>query len=154
KGDATASTSGLLEVLIGEGVRRAGKDPTGLADEVALSHENDLEGCLVAAEKRGNDLQKAEVKFVETLAHNRFLRYCTRQDRPGLCEAIDMNGQHPLIFIEPKGHGQSRYTGDRVQLRRSGRGVATYTYLGRAEDAEKTKGKSIGYDLIPIYDTL
>src|SRR5262249_46621490 len=67
KGGADAATSSMLEVLIGEGVRRAGKDPTGMADELALSHENDLEGCLVVAEKKAAGLSKAEVKYVETM---------------------------------------------------------------------------------------
>ncbi|MGH9840922.1 MAG: hypothetical protein ACREEM_19280 [Blastocatellia bacterium] len=158
KGDGGAATSTLLETLIGEGLRRAGKDPTGgLADEVALSHENDLEGCLVVAEKAGNDPRKATVKFVETLAHNRYLKYCAREDRAGLCEAIEMNGQRPLIFIEPKGHGLSRHVGDKFQLKRAVKGVMTYTYAGRAEDsgeAADKSAKSTGYDLIPIYDTL
>ncbi len=161
KGDGGAATSTLLETLIGEGLRRAGKDPTGgLADEVALSHENDLEGCLVVAEKAGDDPRKASVKFVETLAHNRYLKYCAREDRAGICEAIEMNGQRPLIFIEPKGHGPSRYVGDKFQLKRAVKGVMTYTYSGRAEDSDEAanksdkSAKSVSYDLIPIYDTL
>jgi hypothetical protein len=158
KGDGGAATSTLLETLIGEGLRRVGKDPTGgLANEVALSHENDLEGCLVVAEKAGGDPQKAVVKFVETLAHNRFLKYCAREDRPGICEAIEMNGQRPLIFIEPKGHGPSRYTGDKFQLKGSVKGVLAYAYAGRAEVSDEAAGKSaqsVGYDLVPIRDTL
>jgi len=158
KGDGGAATSTLLETLIGEGLRRAGKDPTGgLANEVALSHENDLEGCLVVAEKTGNDPRKATVRFVETLAHNRYLKYCAREDRAGVCEAIQMDGQRPLIFIEPKGHGPSRYTGDKFQLKGSVKGVMTYTYSGRAEDSDEVankSAKSVSYDLIPIHDTL
>lgn len=151
--------SALVDVLIGEGLRRAGKDPTGgMADEVALSHENDLEGCLVVAEKRGTALSQAIVRFVETMAHNRFLKYCPREDRAGVYEAIEMNDQRPLIFVEPKGHGPSRYTGSRQQLKDSVNGVMVYSYAGRAEDADKALSqageKKVGYDLIPIYDTL
>jgi hypothetical protein len=151
--------SALVEVLIGEGLRRAGKDPTGgLANDVALSHENDLEGCLVVAEKQGRDLSKAVVRFVETMAHNRFLKYCPREDRPGICESIEMKEQRPLIFIEPKGHGPARYTGSRQQLKGAIKGVMVYSYSGQAEDGDKALsragGKTAGYDLIPIYDTL
>jgi len=63
-----------------------------------------------------------------------------------------MRGQRPLIFIEPKGHGPSSYTGSRRQLKDSINGLMVYSYTGRAE--EPGREKSIGYDLIPIYDTL
>src|SRR5574341_2426022 len=151
--------SSVLETLINEGLRRAGKDPTGgLANDVALSHENDLEGCLVVAEKRGQDLSAAVVRFVETMAHNQYFRYCSREDRAGICEAIEMKDQRPLIFVEPKGHGQMRYTSGPQQLKNSVNGVMVYSYAGRAEDADKALSKpgdkSAGYDLISIYDTL
>ncbi len=153
------ATSALVDVLIGEGLRRAGKDPTGgLADDIALSHENDFEGCLVVAEKRGKDVSKAVVRFVETMSHNHYLRYCAGEDRAGVCESIELKGQRPLIFIEPKGHGQSRYTGSRQQLKNSVNGVIVYSYAGRAEDADKALSqpgdRPVGYDLTPIYDTL
>ena len=154
KGDLAKSE--LLELLISEGLKQAGgKDPTGgLADEVALSHENDLEGCLVVAEKKGQDLAQAEVKYVETMAHNNFYRYCPGAGSAGLCEAIEMRGQRPLIFVEPKGHGPARYDGSRQQLKNSSNGVMTYSYTGRADDPERGGGKTIGYDLIAIYATL
>lgn len=153
KGGLTQST--IIDVLIAEGLRRAGKDPTGgLADEVALSHENDLEGCLVVAEKRGNDLSKAVVQFVETMAHNHFFRYCAQDVRVNLCEAIRLEGQRPLIFSEPKGHGAMSYTGDRQQLRGASNGVLRYQYAGRADNHDAVKDKTIGYDLLAIYDTL
>jgi hypothetical protein len=157
KGDLAKSQ--LLELLISEGLKQAGgKDPTGgLADDVALSHENDLEGCLVVAEKRGQDLAKAEVKYVETMAHNNYFRYCPDEGRAGICEAIEVRDQRPLLFIEPKGHGALRYNGSRQQLKNSINGVMIYSFTGRAEDPDRVdrdKEKSIGYDLIPIYETL
>jgi len=156
---AGLANSSILETLINEGLRRAGKDPTGgLANDLALSHENDLEGCLVVAEKRGQDLSAAVVRFVETMAHNQYFRYCPREDRAGICEAIEMKDQRPLIFVEPKGHGQMRYTGGPQQLKNAVNGVMVYSYAGRAEDADKALSqpgdKSAGYDLTPIYDTL
>jgi hypothetical protein len=144
----------MVDTLLGEGLRRAGKDPTnGLANDIAMSHENDLEGCLVVAEKRGGKLNAAAVQFVETMAHNRFLKYCPREARSAVCEAIGMDGERPLIFVEPRGHGPSRYTGDRRQLKTSVGGVMVYRYAGHAEDHSEVRGKNIGYDLISIYDT-
>lgn len=166
KGGLTKST--IVEVLLGEALRRVGKDPTGgKAGEVALSHENDLEGCLVVAEKKGTDLSQAEIRYVETMAHNRYLKYCPREGKAGICEPIEMNGNHPLIFIEPKGHGPSSYTGNKLQLANSINGVMVYSYAGRAEDNDEVYSstevrpaggryvgyKYIGYDLMPIHDT-
>lgn len=144
--------SAVLETLMGEGLRRLGKDPTGgLADDVALSHENDLEGCLVVLAKNGKELT---VQFVETMAHNRYLKYCPGTGQKDVCEAIEMDGERPLIFVEPKGHGPSRYTGDRQQLKNAVNGVLVYRYTGQAEDHDKITGKFIGYDLQAVYGTL
>ncbi len=147
-------TSAVVDVLMAEALRRVGKDPTGgLANDVALSHENDLEGCLVVAEKRGDDPDKAVVQFVETMAHNKYLKYCPREVSNSACETIDMDGERPRIFIEPKGHGPERYTGDTKQLKNCVNGVMIYRYTGRAENHDEISGKEIGYDLLSIYDT-
>lgn len=148
------NTSALLDVLIKEGVRRAGKDPTGRAEDVALSHENDLEGALVVAEKRGTALAQAVVQYVETMAHNRYLKYRSGEVRSRIGMLVRMEEQHPLLFIEPKGHGVERYIGTREQLKRSVKGVLTYSYTGSADDPEKVRSGMVGYDLLPIYDTL
>jgi hypothetical protein len=154
KGDLAQSQ--LLELILAEGLKQAGRDPTGgLAEDLALSHENDMEGCLIVAEKNGQDLARAEVKYVETMAHNNYFKYCPGEGRAGICEAIEMKGNRPLIFVEPKGHGSSSYSGSRRQLKNSINGVMIYSFTGRAEDpADRVKEKSIGYDLISIYDTL
>src|SRR6185369_10716057 len=68
--------SELLDFLLKEGLEKAGADPTGgMADDVALSHENDLEGCLVVVHKLAERTPPEAVEYVETLAHNRFLKY-------------------------------------------------------------------------------
>jgi hypothetical protein len=147
------SKTTIVDTLLGAGLRRASKSPTGaLANEIAMSHENDLEGCLVVAEKRGGELN-ASVQFVETMSHNRFLKYCPRETRSAVFEAIQMEGERPLIFIEPRGHGASRYTGDRRQMKRSVGGLIVYHYAGQAEVHPEVPCKNVGYDLIPIYDT-
>src|SRR5215218_536847 len=66
----------ILSEAIKEGVRRGGRyDPTGLSAEAVLAHENDMEGCLVAAAKSGEDPKSARVVYVETLGHDRFQKY-------------------------------------------------------------------------------
>ncbi|MBS1808239.1 MAG: hypothetical protein JST84_08620 [Acidobacteria bacterium] len=150
KGGLGKST--LLDVLIKEGVRRAGKDPTGLADDVALSHENDLEGCLVVAEKHGDDLSQAVVQYVETMAHNRYIKLRPANTSAGA--VVQMTAQHPQLFAEPKGHGITQYIGSREQLKNSPRGTLVYSYIGNAENPETMRGDAVGYDLVPMYETL
>jgi hypothetical protein len=150
KGGIGKST--LVDILIKEGVRRAGKDPTGLADDVALSHENDLEGALIVAEKRDDDVRKAAVQYVETLAHNRYLKYRPQAVPGSVGEIIEMNDQRPLLFVEPKGHGVTRYSGH--QERKSLRALLVYSYTGTADDPDKRRGDAVGYELVPIQETL
>ena len=148
-------TSSLVDALLTEGLRRVGKDPTGgLADDVALSHENDLEGCLVVAEKENADSVDGTIQMVETVAHNQFLRYRAPDYKTAVGDTVDLKDGHPVLFAEPKGHGLSRYTGFREQLKKSVGGTLIYVYSGRADDPETTRDKTIGYDLIPIYSTL
>jgi hypothetical protein len=145
-------TTTLVDTLLSEGLRRIGKDPTGYADDVALSHENDLEGCLVVAEKQSQDT--GAVQYVETLAHNRYYKYRAAEIKSDPGETIELSDGHPILFAEPKGHGLARYTGFREQLRKSTGGALIYSYKGQADDPERMRDKNIGYDLIPIYDTL
>ena len=140
----------ILSEAIREGVRRGGKyDPTGLSGEAVLAHENDMEGCLVVAEKNGVQLSKARVVFVETLAHNRFLKYeAGVGDRP---ERVSLEGQRAKLYVEPKGHGISRYVGGPDQSPR--RGIVVYEYTGRA-DAPSAEPGDVGYALVPLGPTL
>lgn len=104
----------LTGALLSRAARRGAKASTrvrktSIADDVVLAHENDLEGCLVVAEKRGARLEDAEVVLVETLAHNRYLKF--RPD-PTLTDdvgALRVEHQQPLLYIEPKGHGMEAY---------------------------------------------
>ena len=152
KGGLAKST--LIDALIKEGVRRAGKDPTGLADDVALSHENDLEGALVVAEKRGNELGNAAVQYVETMSHNRYLKYRPRDVPGAVGDGIEMDGQQPLLFVEPKGHGVSNYTSTTGRAKKAAIRMLVYAYTGNAEDPDKKRRETVGYDLVAIYETL
>lgn len=144
----------LLSDAIREGVRRGGQyDPTGLSAEAVLAHENDMEGCLVVAEKEGEDPERARVVVVETLAHDRFLKYAPEGTHaPASFARVRLEGQSPVLFIEAKGHGVLAYDGGEKQEPR--RGTLVYTYAGRAEDPESVNKETVGYELIPLYDTL
>lgn len=156
KGGLTAST--IFSALIRTGIERLGRDPTGgLADDVALSHENDLEGCLVVAAKRGGSLDRAVLEYVETLSHHRYLKYRAPGSASQIGEQIELRDGRPVLFIEPKGHGIERYTGDAYQERAGINGRLTYVYAGRADDPERSerseRSEEIGYDLLPIEGT-
>ena len=146
----------LLSDAIREGVRRGGQyDPTGLSAEAVLAHENDMEGCLVVAEKDGEDPARARVILVETLAHDRFHKYAPEgTDAPASFERVRLEGQSPLLFVEAKGHGVLAYEGGDKQEPR--RGTLVYTYAGRAEDPEAfgKEKEAVGYELVPLYDTI
>ena len=106
----------ILSQLIREGSKVGGKyDPTGLADEAALAHENDMEGALVVVKKNGSDPANAQVVFVETLAHNKFIRYQTGDSQSGF-STVRLEGQHPILYVEPKGHGIEAFVGDQKQV--------------------------------------
>ena len=155
KGGSTAGP--LLSDAIREGVRRGGRyDPTGLSAEAVLAHENDMEGCLVVAEKDGEDPARARVVAVETLAHDRFLKYAPEGvPSPASFQPLRLEGQSPVLFVEAKGHGVLAYDGggDKQEARR---GTVVYNFAGRAEDPEAVgkEKETVGYELVPLYDTL
>jgi len=152
----------ILSEVIRDGARRVAEfDPTGLAQDAVLAHENDLEGALVVAEKRGRDLQAARVVRVETLAHNEFLRYMPSGVAPRGVERVTLRGQSAELFIEPKGHGIEAYRGDVSQLDAAENGFVIYRYGGRAgEPAIRNvataagRRQVVGYELVSLYDTL
>jgi hypothetical protein len=131
--------------MLSQAVRRGAKAstkvaPTSIANDVVLAHENDLEGCLVVARKKGPGVEDAEVEIVETLAHNKYLKY-----QPGATLAtgigtVRLEGQHPLIYIEPKGHGIEAFA-DQLNQPAEGAGTAVGTAgLGGRSNAAGTDG--------------
>ena len=146
----------LLSGMIREGVKRGGRyDPTGISHGVTLAHENDMEGCLVAVAKTGGDLAGARVIAVETVAHDRFLRYAPEGERPGADGRVGLEGQRALLYIEPKGHGiTARYGGGK---RRGPSDLALlYKFTGHADAPEGTgrEEEVVGYELLPLAATL
>jgi hypothetical protein len=144
----------LLESAMKQAVGEIGGDPTGVTESVALSHENDLEGCLVVARKHGEDPAQATVEYVEAMAHNTYIKYRPASAPSPIGEIVEMKGEHPLMYCEAKGHGVSRYTGDEKQLKNAPLGILIYSYTGQAEDHEATGSRMVGYDIVPIYATL
>jgi hypothetical protein len=144
--------------LLAEAVRRAREQLRNNlppeAEDLTLSHENDMEGCLVVAEKRGPSLDEALVVYVETMAHNTFNLYRAPNAPPTIGYTLSVEGSRPVLFCEPKGHGLFAYTGQPNQLKEATRGALIYHYTGQAEDPEQATDKKIGYRLMPIYETL
>jgi hypothetical protein len=149
KGGATRGR--LLSDVLNETVQRSGKyDPTGLAGEATVAHENDMEGCLVVVAKQGSNLARARVVYVETLAHNHFLKY-TASATEGAANVVRLEDQHPQLYVEPKGHGIEAYLATEKQ--REHKELLRYTYDGHAA-APAPRAEAVNYDLLPLLTTL
>lgn len=165
----------ILSEAIKEGVRRGGRyDPTGLSSEAVLAHENDMEGCLVVAEKSGEDrspadiseyLSRARIVYVETLGHDRFQKYAAEGQGPSNFKRFVTEDGRPVLYVEPKGHGVSAYDDREHGPRPAGaarrevsgraRNVLAYHYAGGAGDpALSVPGGEVNYELLPLYTTL
>jgi hypothetical protein len=141
----------ILSELIREGAKRGGKyDPTGIAEETALAHENDMEGCLVVVVKKGEDLDQARIAFIESLRHNTFAKYVAGEKLNGSEGLRTLDGR-PLLYVEPKGHGVEILASDKQIARKE---VLVYKFTGRAGDPEKQTEESLDYDLVPLQTTL
>jgi hypothetical protein len=144
----------LLSELLSEGAKRGGArlDPTGMAEDAAFAHENDMEGCLVVVAKNGADPARASVSYVETLAHNRFLKYVPDGSSVTGYEPVALEDQRPLLYIEPKGHGIKSYETNKKASDR--RDILVYKFTGKAGDPDNQSEQTIGYELLPIFETL
>ncbi len=144
----------LLSKAIGAGVKAGGKyDPTGLSADATIAHENDMEGCLVVVEKNGEDLRQSRVVYVETLAHNKFIKYTVGDSTVKNYARISLEGQRPRLYVEPKGHGIEAYRADEKQSLINH--VLVYTFNDLADDPEaKPTSSQISYQLLPISTTL
>lgn len=78
---------------------------TGVGNDVVLAHENDFEGCLVVAEKRGRSFATAVSVIVETMAHNHYLKFAREPDLDKDIGPFRRDGERPILYIEPRGHG-------------------------------------------------
>jgi hypothetical protein len=151
KGGASGS---FLSGLIREGVRLGGRhDPTGMAEDVTLAHENDMEGCLIVVAKNGGDHGRATVTAVETLSHSRFLKFAPDESPLKGFSRVRLEDQRPELYIEPKGHGIKAYEEDEKLSSR--RDLLIYRFTGKADDPENlNQAAVVGYELLSMYDTL
>ena len=142
----------VLSDIINEGVRRGGKyDPTGRVAEATVAHENDMEGCLVVVVKQDAELQRARVVYVETLAHNRFLKYTVAETAAGDAQSVSFAGQRPRLYVEPKGHGVEAYQETDKQSPRGG--LLRYEYGGAAA-VPAAAAPTVSYALLPLLTML
>jgi hypothetical protein len=122
--------------------------------DIAISHENDLEGILVVVEK-GKDGAEPRLLFMETQAHNMFPRYAVNPGEWAVeTEKLEVEGTHPVIHVQPSGHG---IYGDDTHMKDLGQDYdrfQTYRYKnGEAQDSQAAEG-DVDYALEPIYSTL
>lgn len=142
----------LLSRVLRIGVKPAASiDPTGRAQEIALAHENDLEGCLITVEKNGPDPRQGKVVFVETLAHNSFLKYLPEGNEKEGFGTFSLQGRRVKLYIEPRGHGIEAYGPTEAQRKEK---LLVYTFTGLAEVPDDKEPKTTGYNLAPIATTL
>ncbi len=148
----------VLSQILREGATRHGDyDPTGLAEAAVLAHENDMEGALVVVEKAAGLFGSTRVVYVETLAHNQFFRYPVERRLFGRREGRALvEDEHPVLYIEPKGHGIEAFHGE-DQLEGS-TGVVVYRYTGESAAPTGFSGsggtEEVGYDLVSMAETL
>lgn len=144
----------LLSELLRQGAELGGKyDPTGKLNEAALAHENDLEGCLVVVAK-ANGLDEMHIVYVETVSHNRYLKYVTANTSPAPPNRaiVPLAGEHPQLYIEPKGHGIEAL--DTARQNPSGRVILVYRVGAEAGDPERATEGAVSYQLLSLLDDL
>lgn len=143
----------ILSEIIREGVKRAGdNDPTGLLSEAGVAHENDLEGVLIVVAKNGKDVKRARPVFVEAFHHSDFAPYVAGESAPQGFGIFKTDERRVLLYVEPKGHGIEAYSGDEKQTAK--KEFVIYKFTGKAEDPDKRRNDSVGYELLPIQTTL
>ena len=124
-------------------------DPSRVFQDMALSHENDLEGVMLVIEKS----PAPHVVFAETLAHSKFTKFATADfirdhlSLPQKIHLLTIDHERPVFAVESKGHGIEDPRG------RKPKHVIIYRFTGTAEDPEKRTGNEVGYALISIHDT-
>ena len=152
----------VLSQVLRETARRHGDyDPTGLSQAAVLAHENDMEGALVVVEKAQGLFGSTRVAYVETLAHNQFLQYQVDRRFFGgsRADAIRVEDEHAVLYIEPKGHGIEAYHGGDQLDDDDVDGFVVYQYAGQAEEptgqlAGIGMQERVGYELVSLTETL
>lgn len=127
--------------------------------DIGSIHENDLEGAVVVVEKGAGGARQGRVAYVETLAHGVFYKYFNSevvQPKPPILphDKLLMEGNHPLLYIEPRGHGIKKLSERGPVPAMANKVNIVYRYKGRGENPAVVGLQNAGYDLIPLYTTL
>jgi hypothetical protein len=116
-----------------------------------VNHENDLEGVLVVVEK-GATAGGERVLLVETIAHDKILRYSSHPEIPAdrLSGRLVFEGERPIVEIEAYKHGIHAFSGASLG---AAKGVI-YRFKGRAQVPASLSDRDVGYDLVSLEQTL
>ena len=133
-------------------------------DNDSESLENDLSGALLAIRKDGTPTGRLEL--LETVSDGQFYPYSNDEAvRPGTESLgggfpVSENGG-PRIYLASRSHGAvvrapavfGEFLGEDGGDFRGGDGVV-YVYTGHGEEPEDANDREVGYELVPLLDTV
>lgn len=127
------------------------RDYTGdPCEDTGGCHENDMESIQVIVAKDGTEFGHLQV--VQTLAHRNIYLYAidpsVGQNALKVSGSVDLEGSHPIVYVETFGHGIYAHRQILVPYR------VVYRVGEQAEVPEGLKDEDVSYQLVPIYDTL
>ena len=127
------------------------RDYTGdPCEDTGGCHENDMESIQVIVVKDGT--QYGRLQAVQTLAHRNIYLYAidpsVGQNALKVSGSVDLEGSHPIVYVETFGHGIYAHRQILVPYR------VVYRVGEQAEVPEGLKDEDVSYQLVPIYDTL
>lgn len=114
----------------------------------SASHDNDLEGAMMAVDKA-----TGKIVALETWFHNLFMQNALTPKTLG-SQTIDAKLQtedltHPILYIEPKGHGVRAFQHiDEARLQEKPHLI--YRLGKNADDVKNIQGKYVSYTLLPL----
>lgn len=121
-------------------------------EALSLAHENDLEGVLVVVARTEGAAIEGRTVLVESFSHHRFRTYSVPgRERAFQCtgRVVEVVDERPVLFIESRGHGvRARLKPGRQQR------LVHYRYAGRAEAPQENLAQPVGYELLPLHETL
>ncbi|MFA6450533.1 MAG: hypothetical protein WCX65_13760 [bacterium] len=119
-------------------------------------HENDLESVQLTVRKDGTRYGKLEI--LETLAHDNIFLYTNDKKIKGgklkVSGPISLLKGKPAVYIEQYGHGIYGGKSDSINANPMAMKVVQYIYKEKAEEPNGIPAKNIGYELLPIHETL
>jgi hypothetical protein len=124
--------------------------------ELAESHENDMEGLVLAVRKDGSEFGRLEAMV--TVAHTNFYSYVPpggtylggQEDIDGTIvpQAFDGTADRPTTFQEAKGHGAHAWGGGEFP---GGDGVVYYPSRTASEVPSDGNDREVAYRLVDVF---